>query len=451
MIARISLRLALVLGLSWPAFDAAHATTLDEALTLAYQNNPRLLAARAELRAIDEEVNQAIGQGRPSVFLRGNLSGEWSDTSLTPQDWAAPRNATLELRQPVYRGGSIEAGKVRAENQVLAQRARLAEIEQAVFGDAVLAFMNVVRDEAELALQENNEQVLVRQLQATRDRFEVGEVTRTDVAQAESRLALATADRIEAEGALSASLAFYEEVVGVPAENLEDPAPLADLPMSENETIVQSDGTPRVVAARYDIAAAEAAIDEERGDLLPRLDFVGRLYAEDGVGPSNSSGQSAAVIAELAIPLYQGGVEYSEVRQTKQIASQRWQDLETERRRAVQEATRAWRALETADAQIDSFEAQVRATQLALEGVREEATVGARTVLDILDAEQEALDAQVALVRARRDFIVAGYAVLQAVGRLTADQIGLPVDYYNPDLHYQAVRDQIWGTEPATN
>lgn len=451
MMTRISLCLALVFGLSLPAFDAARATTLDEALTLAYQNNPRLLAARAELRAIDEEVNQAIGQGRPTIFLRSDIGQEWSDTDLAPSGWATPRTAGIDIRQPVYRGGSIEAGKLRAENQVLAQRARLAEVEQAVFGDVVLAYMNVVRDQAELELQINNEQVLVRQLQATRDRFEVGEVTRTDVAQAESRLALATAERTEAEGALSASLAFYEEVIGVPAENLEDPTPLTELPASEDETIVQSDGTPRVVAARYDIAAAEAAIDQERGDLLPRFDIVGRLGAEDGIGIDGNSGATVGIFAELAIPLYQGGVEYSEVRQTKQIASQRWQDLETERRRAVQEATRAWRALETADAQIDSFEAQVNATQLALEGVREEATVGARTVLDILDAEQEALDAQVSLVRARRDFIVAGYAVLQAVGRLTADQIGLPVDYYNPDLHYEAVRDQIWGTEPAVN
>jgi outer membrane protein/adhesin transport system outer membrane protein len=451
MIARISLCLALMFGLSMPAWNAARATTLDEALMLAYQNNPRLLSARAQLRAIDEEVNQAVGQGRPTIFLRSDIGQEWSDTDLAPPGWTTPRTAGLDIRQPVYRGGSIEAGKIRAENQVLAQRARLAEVEQAVFGDAVLAYMNVVRDQAELELQINNEQVLVRQLQATRDRFEVGEVTRTDVAQSESRLALATAQRTEAEGALSASLAFYEEVIGVPADNLEDPTPFADLPGSEEDAVVQSDGAPRVVAARFDIAAAEAAIDQERGDLLPRFDIVGRFGAEDGIGINGNSGATVGIYAELSIPLYQGGVEYSEVRQTKQIASQRWQDLETERRRAVQEATRAWRALETADAQIDSFEAQVNATQLALEGVREEATVGARTVLDILDAEQEALDAQVSLVRARRDFIVAGYAVLQSVGRLTADQIGLPLDYYNPDLHYEAVREQIWGTEPAVN
>jgi TolC family type I secretion outer membrane protein len=451
MIGRIVMGLALAAGMLSLAWTGALATTLEEALTLAYQNNPRLLAARAELRSIDEEVNQAIGEGRPSLFVNGDAGQEWSDTSFAQGGWQTPRSVSLDLRQPVYRGGSIQAGKLRAENQVLAQRARLAQVEQDVFGDAVLAFMNVVRDEAELALQENNEQVLVRQLQATRDRFEVGEVTRTDVAQAESRLALATAQRIEADGALQASLAFYVEVIGVPAVNLDEPAPRRDLPASEDETVLLSDGTPRVVAARYDIAAAEAAIDEERGDLLPRFDIVGRLVAEDDVGSNGGSGQSAGIFAELAIPLYQGGGEYSEVRQVKQIVAQRRQDLETEHRRAVQEATRAWKALETADAQIDSFEAQVRATQLALEGVREEATVGARTVLDILDAEQEALDAQVSLVRARRDFIVAGFAVLQAVGRLTADQIGLPVDYYNPDLHYQAVRDQIWGTEPAVD
>src|SRR5690606_23068349 len=157
----------------------------------------------------------------------------------------------------------------------------------------------------ELALQENNEAILARQLQATRDRFEVGEVTRTDVAQSESRLALATAQRIEAEGSLSASRAFYEEVIGVPGENREHPRPVAMLPLSEEEAIFESDGTPRVVAARYDIAAAEAAIDEEIGDLLPRLDIVGRLTAQEDISAAGGTAQSAALLAELTVPLYQ--------------------------------------------------------------------------------------------------------------------------------------------------
>src|SRR5690606_5307744 len=197
---RMKLRHGLCAAIAAVALFVANgvgATTLEEALILAYQNNPRLLAARAELRSVDEGVNQAISQGRPDIIAFGDIGRQWSETDTLGGNWHTPRSVGLDLRQPVYRGGSIEAGEERAENQVLAQRARLAEVEQAVFGDVVLAFMNVVRDEAELALQENNEAILARQLQATRDRFEVGEVTRTDVAQSESRLALATAQRIE--------------------------------------------------------------------------------------------------------------------------------------------------------------------------------------------------------------------------------------------------------------
>jgi TolC family type I secretion outer membrane protein len=438
------------LAIAGAVMNSAAATTLEDALAAAYMSNPRLLAAQAELRSVDEGVAQARGEGRPTAFLTGEAGEQWSDSNIGASGWQTPLGVSIELEQPIYRGGSIEAGTERAENDVLAARARLAGIEQTVLGDAVVAFLDVVRDEAELALRENNEQVLVRQLQATQDRFEVGEVTRTDVSQAESRLALATAERIEAEGALQAALAFYQEVIGMPAVDLDEPAPLTSLPSSEQETVTLSEGTPGVIAAIYDVASARAAIDEEFGELLPRFSIVGRLTADDEAAARDVNRQSAAILAELTVPFYQGGIPDSRVRAAKQIASQRQLDLDTARRRAIQEATRAWQAYVTADATIDSFEAQVRATQLALEGVREEATVGARTVLDILDAEQEALDAQVSLIRARRNFLVAAYAVLQATGGLTADQIGLPVEYYDPEAHYRAVRDKIWGTDLPT-
>jgi outer membrane protein len=442
----MSMLLAL-LAVCMPTMAPAQATTLEEALATAYSTNPRLLAAQAELRSIDEGVAQARGEARPSAFLFGEAGQQWNDSNVGSSGWQTPRAVGIELEQPIYRGGSIEAGTERAENDVLAARARLAGVEQDVLGDVVVAFMDVVRDEAELALRENNEQVLVRQLQATQDRFEVGEVTRTDVSQAESRLALTTAQRIEAEGALQAALAFYQEVVGIPATDLDEPAPLTSLPSSEQETVRLSEGVPAVIAGIYDVKAAKALVDEIFGELLPRFSIVGRLAADDDAAASGVDRQSAAILAELTVPFYQGGIPDSRVRQAKQIVSQRQLDLDTARRRAIQEAIRSWQAYVTADATIDSFESQVRATQLALEGVREEATVGARTVLDILDAEQEALDAQVSLIRARRNYLVAAYAVLRAIGGLTADQIGLPVTYYDPETHYQAVRNKIWGTE----
>jgi len=449
MLGRFVLSLAIAAAAIFALPAGAGASTLEESLAYAYENNPQLLAARAQLRSVDEGVPQAIGLGRPRLAIEGLAGGEWANSNMTSSDWRHPASIALEILQPIYRGGSIDAATEGAENDVLAFRARLAEVEQQVFGDVVVAFMNVVRDEAELALQENNEQVLVRQLQATRDRFEVGEVTRTDVSQAESRLALATAQRIEAEGKLAAAEAIYFEVVGLPPLNLDEPSPVTGLPASEQDAVASSEARPIVVAAEFDLASAEAAVEEALGDLRPRLDLVGRVALQNEVTAIDVTDQSASILAQVTVPLYQGGIEYSQVRQSKQIVAQRRQDLETQRRNATQQAITAWQALATASAQIDSFEAQVRATRLALEGVQEEATVGARTVLDILDAEQEALDAQVSLVRARRDFIVAGYAVLQSIGRLTADQMDLPVELYNPDLHYEAVRDQIWGTEPA--
>lgn len=424
------------------------AETLEEALALAYTNNPSLLSSRAELRATDEFVPQALSGWRPRVTLDGQAGLEWEDTSVSDDESLEPRAASLNVTQPLYRGGRTVSGTRQAENQVLAQREILASVEQDVLLRAVTAYMDVLRDEAVLQLNINNEQVLQRQLEAARDRFEVGEITRTDVAQAESRLSLATSNRIAAEGQLTTSRAIYREVVGQMPGTLVQPAPATGLPASEEEAVAGSQSNPAVLAAEYIERAARDGVDVVFGELLPEINLLGDVTTGEDLSSSGVSTSSASIVARVVIPLYEGGGTHARVREAKERVSQRRQDIEVQRRAAAQFATTAWRALQTARSQIASFQAQVRAAEIALEGVQQEAAVGSRTVLDILDAEQELLDARVGLVRAQRDEVVASYQVLSAIGRLTAADLGLPVEYYDVERHYREVRDKWWGTGP---
>ncbi|WP_119458818.1 TolC family outer membrane protein [Rhodospirillaceae bacterium SYSU D60014] len=424
---------------------AASAETLVDALAKAYQNNPTLLAGRAELRARDELVAQALSGWRPTVTLNGEVGREWQESSPGGSETLTPRSANLNLNQPLYRGGRTVAATDQAENLVLSQRAQLASVEQNVLLNTVAAYMDVVRDQAVLQLTINNEQVLQRQLQAARDRFEVGEITRTDVSQSESRLALATANRIQAEGNLTASRAAYRELVGDMPGTLEAPELLLTLPATQDEAIAGSVQNPAVLAAIFAEKAAVEGADVVFGELLPQLSLNGDLTTGEDLSFEGVRTDGASVTAQLVVPLYQGGEVTSRLREAKQIASQRRLQIIEARRNAARQATTAWEALQTAIAQIESFQAQARAADIALEGVRQEAQVGARTILDVLDAEQEALDAQVNVVTAQRDRVVAGFQVLAAVGQLTAPDLDLPVSYYDVDEHYFEVRDKWYG------
>lgn len=439
---------ALLVAVSWGA-GSVSAETLREALALAYENNPRLLSSRAELRATDEFVPQALSGWRPTVTLDGQVGQEWEDSSVAGSEDRTPRAANLGVTQPLYRGGRTVAGTRQAENQVFAQREVLESVEQNVLFEAVVAYMDVLRDEAVLRLNINNEQVLQRQLEAARDRFEVGEITRTDVAQAESRLSGANASRIAAEGQLTTSRAVYRQVIGQMPGTLVQPGPARELPASESEAVALSDDNPNVQAAIYIERAAREGVDVVFGELLPEVSLRGDLTTGEDVTRSGVQSDSAAILAQVVIPLYEAGATHSRVREAKERVSQRRQDIETQRRFAAQDATNAWRALETARAQIMSFESQVRAAEIALEGVQQEAAVGSRTVLDILDAEQELLDARVSLVRAQRDEVVASYQLVAAVGRLTAAELDLPVEIYDVERHYEEVRDKWWGVGPT--
>ena len=430
----------------------SHAVTLEEALVKAYVTNPELLAARAELRAIDENVAQAVSGWRPTVTISGDAgkthsSSQGGSSSGSGSQNRTPRSGSLRILQNLYKGGRTTAEIGRSENQVQAQRAQLLATEQSVMLKAVTAYMDVVRDQAVLELNINNEKVLQRQLDAARDRFRVGEVTRTDVAQAESRLSRATAERIRSEGNLISSRAVFRNVIGDSPGTLKPAKPLENLPANEEESVgLARANAPSVFAARFTERAARDDVRVNSSDFLPVVDLEGALTRRDEASSTRSRSEIASVTARLTVPLYQAGGVASRVRQAKQVAAQRRRELDRAIRDAVERATRGWEALATARAQIKSFTAEVRASTIALEGVEQEASVGSRTILDVLDAEQELLDAKVNLVRAERDEVVAAFDLAAAVGDLTAKTLGLPVKLYDFGAHYRAVRSKWIGT-----
>jgi TolC family type I secretion outer membrane protein len=429
----------------------AFAQTFEEALATTYLNNPTLRAARAELRAVDEGVSQALSNWRPNLDVESEAGLQYTDTEsefFSGSGNSRPRGGEMNLIQPVYRGGRTLSETDSAELNVLSQRARLKAVEQDVLGDAIVAYLDVWRDQSILQLNIKNEQVLRRQLEAASDRFEVGEITRTDVAQSESRLARATADRIASEGQLSSSRAVFQRVVGIYPTELTEPAATGEIPQDLKDLIeISVKDDPRVVAALYAVQAARKDVRSVEGELYPSAQLRGRLAYEDDFGTSSTETKRAEVFAELNIPLYQQGAVSSRVRQAKQVASQRRIEVDETRQLAREDSIEAWEALVSARAQIVSLETEVRSQQIALEGVRQENEVGERTILDVLDAEQELLDAQVRLVSANRDQVVASYGVLRAMGRLTALGLELPVELYNPDSHYRRVRNKWFGLD----
>ena len=439
----------------------ASAQTLVQALVEAYEKNPRILAARARLKATDEQVAQAISSWRPTVTFTGTYGRSTSHTIVNrttrvPTSGVIesgtrlePGTATLTITQPIFRGGREFADLRRAENTIRAERARLHATEQDVFLEVITAYMNVVRDEAVLRLRSNNVNVLQRQLQATRDRFGVGEVTRTDVAQAEASLARADANRILAQGNLEQSRANFANLVGQPPVRLADPRVVQALPPNRELALgLARRHHPTVLTAYFEERAARDAADSIFGELLPTISITGTLAKQyDQTSPGQRS-ESAAILGTLTVPLYQSGAVTSRLRAAKQTVFQRGNEYAQARRTIVETSTRAWESLSTARSSANAFGAEARANGIALEGVRQEARAGLRTTLDVLDAEQRLLDSQVNIVVARRDVTVSTYQVVASIGRLTAKDLALPVKIYDAEAYYRAIKYLPFGLGP---
>jgi outer membrane protein len=432
----------------------AAADTLEWALVQAYQNNPSLNSQRAALRVIDENVPQALSGYRPKVSFTAVGGYNYENATqqlpigglLTTTTYASQflsRTVGLTGTQTLFNGFQTANRTRQAESQVDAARETLRVTEQQVLLDAATAYMNLLRDGAILELNQSNVQVLTEQLKQTRDRFNVGEVTRTDVAQSESRLAAGRSALLGAQSNFVTSQANYRRVIGVNPGKLAAGTPVDRLsPGTLPRAITQGQSlSPSVLAAMYGVDVAELGVKISEGALYPNLSVT--AAGSYGVNPAfeQTRATQGSVLGQLTVPIYQGGGEYSAIRQSKETLGQQRLSLDINRDQARATVVQSWGQLDAAKAQIESTTAQVNAAEIALNGVREEARVGQRTTLDVLNAQQELVNARVALVTAQHDRVVASYTLLAAVGALSMQRLDLNVVIYDPMVHYQQIRD----------
>ena len=427
----------------------AHAETLKQALTGAYKYNPRLDADRARQRATDEEVNRALSNYRPTVSASADVGVQNSTTSPRSVDNGEthPRGVSVSATQPLFRGFRTINGVGVAESTVRAGRETLRDIEQQVLQEAVTAYMDVVRDQSLVRLRENNVNVFTQELKATQDRFTVGEVTRTDVAQAEATRATAVAALDLAKANLQSSRATYERVVGRPPSNLVEPrVPEKLLPKSlQDATATTTKEHPLVVAAQYNEQGARLNVDLVWGELLPTLQLEGNYSRRFEPSRTTDESETTSLLGRLNVPIYQAGEVHARVRAAKQTHVSRLQQIEQARTERTAITISAWSNLQALRARLVSDQVAVNSNQVALNGVREEEKVGQRTLLDVLNAEQAFLNAQVQLVTDQRDLIVGAYAVLVAIGRMDAATLLLNSEIYDAEAHYFEVRRNWWG------
>ena len=451
---RLGISLCLLVGVLCFGRDAG-AESLEAALISAYRNNPSLNAQRAATRAVDENVPQALSGYRPRITVTASGGQQSLSTItntidpnapyLTQSGYNSPFSVGLTISQNLFNGFQTANRTRQAELEVRAARAKLSATKQDVLLNAVTAYMNLIRDRAVLRLQIRNVQVLQEQLRQTHDRFRVREVTRTDVAQTESRLAAGRSQVLSAEAAVKAADATYRQVIGHEPGKL-SPASAADRFSPSNLGTAMALGiatNPAVAAAEFNLDAARQQVKIAEGGLLPSVSVQGSIQ-NGWLSPGSLSTMenfNTSVFGTISVPIYQGGSEYSLVRQAKETAEQRRLELATARDHVRQTIVQSWGTLQAAKGSIRAVQAQVQAAETALNGVREEARVGQRTTLDVLNAQQELVNARVMLVSAQRDRVVASYTFLAAVGRLSPRVLGLRVPIYQPQVHYRQVRD----------
>lgn len=456
--ARVSMAFACVTAMVLVISAPAMAQDMNGALARAYEANPTLNAQRALLRATNESVPQALSGYRPRVSATGDVGRQYSDnktitglgrTSTESNFFTSPRGAGVTVDQTLFNSGKTASTVSLAESRILGQRETLRNFEQSVLLDAATAYMNVLRDTAILNLNNNNVEVLEEQLRQTRDRFQVGEVTRTDVAQAQAALAGAQSLSILAQSNLKTSIARYRQQVGSEPKKLAPGKPVEalmpkKLPDAVNRALVEH---PLIIAALHGVDAAELNVKVVEADLYPTVGVTGTLAKRYDFSSSGDERLSASVVGRLTVPIYEGGLTYSRTREAKETAGQRRIDVDTQRDLVRATVISAWGSHEAAKAQIEAAQAQVSAAETALNGVREEAKVGQRTTIDVLNAQQVLLNARSTLVTAQRDRVVASYAVLSAVGRLSARTLSLKVAEHDPRRHYEQVRGKLWGLQ----
>lgn len=418
---------------------SAQAESLSDAVRAAYESNPVIAGARAQLRQVDENVPIAQAGGRPTINLVGDftqqLNNEFYDTG---QIW----RGGAQLVQPIYQGGRVSAGVSAAEAQVAAARARLRETEYQVIVDTITAYVDVLKSNAVVALNEGQVKLLSEQLRASQDRFEVGDLTRTDVAQSEARLAAATAGLQAVSGQRILAQQAYRRIVGHDPVDLEPLPPLPEPPPSDGQARDTAfSSNPALAAARFSERAAMENVRVAKGARGPNLNLNGGAQYVHGRGVSAGlTGFTPSLSVSAGMPLFSGGLIAARVRQSQAAQSQALENITLVERLVSESATGSYTLLRTAEAQIDSVKLQISANELAAEGVRQENEVGNRDVLDVLNAEQELLNSRVNLVQAERDRYVATYRLYQVMGTLESALPGSPIGRYDPEANAARVR-----------
>ncbi|MBR1121052.1 TolC family outer membrane protein [Bradyrhizobium lablabi] len=448
---------ALLLACAGPM--PALADTIEAALIRAYQTNPQLNAQRSQVRATDENVPQALSGYRPKVAVTASAGYQYTDVLTTAggtpntlvrsnvHGTNAPRSAGVTISQTLFNGNQTANRTRAAESQVSAAREGLRVLEQTVLLSAATVYMDYLRDSAIVEVQKSNVRVLEQTLKQTRDRFNVGEVTRTDVAQSEAQLAAGKTQQLTAESNLTTTRANFRRIIGSEPVALAPGSPVdrflpPTLPGAVDLSLTQN---PNVTAAMFGIDVSYLQVKVNEGALFPTVTLqtsVQQSY-EQSLTIFRSFG--ASTVAQLSVPVYQGGAEYSLIRQSKETLAQQRLNLEQVRDQARANVVQAWGQLVAGKAQVQSAQSQVTASEIALNGVREEAKAGQRTTLDVLNAQQALVNARVALVTAQHDRVVASYSVLNAVGRLSPIVLNLNTNVYDPSIHYHQVRDSWAG------
>jgi outer membrane protein len=433
-----------------PAVTPARADTMEAALLRSYRNNPQLNAQRASVRSTDENVPIALSGYRPKVALTASGGVQYTDTLSKRTDNSGPQapNAVGATATQTLFNGNQTANKTRAaESQVLGAREGLRLLEQSVLLAAATIYMDYLRDAAILEVQRSNTRVLEETLRQTRDRYKVGLVTPTDVAQAEAQLAAAQSQQLAADSNLTTTRANFRRIVGNEPEQLAPASPVDRyLPETLPGAIALSlKENPNVTAAMFGIDVNFLNVKVNEGALFPTVTLLASVQKSSQQTITTPRQFAAAAIAQVTVPIYQGGAEYSLIRQSKETLEQQRLNLEQVRDQARADLVTAWGQLLAGKSQIASTEAQVSASEVALTGVRKEASVGQRTTLDVLNAQQALVNARVALVTAQHDRVVASYAVLNVVGRLSPQVLHLAGAAYDPSVHYHQVRDNWFG------
>ena len=447
MVALMKKTLILALMLSSTLCFKAHAVSVFDAMADAYQHNPTLQGKRAYLRAVDENVAIAKSGYRPNIYLNGSYSDSHIHNDMQNVNDGYTKALSAVLSQPIFNGFSTFNTVRAADKTVEAEQSNLYNVEQQILLAAGTAYLDVLQDESIVELQKNNEKLLKKRLDETRERFNVGEVTRTDVSQAEARHSAAISDRIAAEGDLAVSKAIYTQIIGTTPENLSEPTNMADMfPKNQDDALKYAyENNYSLKAAKSSLEASDYTVSANTGALLPQVTFDAKASRSktEAIHSRDPETNSFQWTVNMNVPLYNSGETRARIRQSKYKKWQAQEAVLEAERDMISTVTSSYEYMIANESRLKSVKDQIKAYAIALDGVQQEESLGNRTVLDVLDAYQALLNSNVEEVRARRDYYVSGMALLVSMGKLTAQKLNLNAKFYDAEKFSKQTRGKF--------